>query len=588
MSNMYLQVLYMGIQAKNTCEQENISTPEPADITEDDHYSTALMKDADKLKLMLLAWNYNLQQQAQAQAASAALSPNNSSTTTANTIGTPVTSQSAISTANNTINNCTLTDSRNGTSELGELSSGVPNLGAVAGVGGEDMASLWASYAMGLKKTPPPASSCTPSRSDRDRESSPTGGEGAGSAQDETSSSGNKEDEDDDDEDVDERLDPRHHDPERLKAFNMFVRLFVDENLDRIVPISKQPKEKIQAIIDSCTRQFPEFAERARKRIRTYLKSCRRNKRGREGAPWDAARPTPAHLTSVQAEQILATACENESDNAKRMRLGLEPVSQPMPTLPAATLTLLAMGDLIITMRKKNLRVIHKQQQHRNRQQLCDYAEDEQRQQTDVRSSLEHFASTPIKSLPGKREDTPPTSMTSLAPLTSLASLPNSTLASTPLSLAPTSKLLTSTDNKGLMSQATIVSSSAVNGVASGGAPTAMYRPNFSQAFQRAGPTNVPPTLSAGLYPTQSFTSGLLSNGTQSNTALFFFIFFINQYILLRPTDLSMKNTKPLLSHKLNATEMTAVRQLITGYRESAAFLLRSADELEQLLLQQP
>lgn len=31
-----------------------------------------------------------------------------------------------------------------------------------------------------------------------------------------------------------------------------------------------------QAIIDSCTRQFPEYSERARKRIRTYLKSCRR------------------------------------------------------------------------------------------------------------------------------------------------------------------------------------------------------------------------------------------------------------------------------------------------------------------------
>ncbi|XP_033217426.1 nucleolar protein 4-like isoform X3 [Belonocnema kinseyi] len=511
--------------------KENISTPEPSDISEDDHYSSALMKDADKLKLMLLAWNYNLhhqqQAQAQAQAATAALSPNNSSTTTT-TVGTPVTSQSAICTANNTINNSTLTDSRNGNSEMTDLSAGgVPSLGSVAGVGGEDMASLWASYAMGLKKTPPPASSSTPSRSDRDRESSPAGGEGNGSAHDETSSSGNKEDEDDDDEDGDERLDPRHHDPERLKAFNMFVRLFVDENLDRIVPISKQPKEKIQAIIDSCTRQFPEFAERARKRIRTYLKSCRRNKRGREGAPWDAARPTPAHLTSVQAEQILATACENESDNAKRMRVGLEPVSQPMPTLPAAT-------------------------------------------QTDVRASLEHFSSTPVKSLPGKREDTPPTSLNSLAPLTSLANLPNSNLTSTPLSLAPASKLLTPTDNKSLMSQATIVSSSAVNGVASTGAPTAMYRPNFSQAFQRAGPTTVPPTLSAGLYPTQSFTSGLLSNGTQ------------------RPTDLSMKNTKPLLSHKLNATEMTAVRQLITGYRESAAFLLRSADELEQLLLQQP
>lgn len=71
----------------------------------------------------------------------------------------------------------------------------------------------------------------------------------------------------------------------------MFVRLFVDENLDRIVPISKQPKEKIQAIIDSCTRQFPEFSERARKRIRTYLKSCRRNKRTREGnSAWEPVR----------------------------------------------------------------------------------------------------------------------------------------------------------------------------------------------------------------------------------------------------------------------------------------------------------
>ena len=69
----------------------------------------------------------------------------------------------------------------------------------------------------------------------------------------------------------------------------MFVRLFVDENLDRHVPISRQPKEKIQAIIDSCTRQFPEYAARARKRIRTYLKSCRRTKRTREQAGIDMA-----------------------------------------------------------------------------------------------------------------------------------------------------------------------------------------------------------------------------------------------------------------------------------------------------------
>ena len=62
----------------------------------------------------------------------------------------------------------------------------------------------------------------------------------------------------------------------------MFVRLFVDENLDRIVPISKQPKEKIAAIIQSCNRQFSEFSDRTRKRIRTYLKGCRRHKRTRD------------------------------------------------------------------------------------------------------------------------------------------------------------------------------------------------------------------------------------------------------------------------------------------------------------------
>ena len=136
---------------------------------------------------------------------------------------------------NNQALSSTFADSRNGSSDLVDMPAGtVPNLGAVAGVGGEDMASLWASYAMGLKKTPPPASAATPSRSDRDRESSPPGGEGTGSAHDETSSSGNKDDEDDDDEDADERLDPRHHDPERQKAFNVSSRSmsFHHPNLD--------------------------------------------------------------------------------------------------------------------------------------------------------------------------------------------------------------------------------------------------------------------------------------------------------------------------------------------------------------------
>ncbi|XP_056117034.1 nucleolar protein 4-like isoform X2 [Rhinichthys klamathensis goyatoka] len=128
------------------------------------------------------------------------------------------------------------------------------------------------------------------------------------------------DDEDHDDHDDSDKInDAEGLDPERLKAFNMFVRLFVDENLDRMVPISKQPKEKIQAIIESCSRQFPEFQERSRKRIRTYLKSCRRMKKG-----GFETRPTPPHLTSAMAENILAAACESETRNAaKRMRLDI-------------------------------------------------------------------------------------------------------------------------------------------------------------------------------------------------------------------------------------------------------------------------
>lgn len=38
-------------------------------------------------------------------------------------------------------------------------------------------------------------------------------------------------------------------------------------------------------------------------------------------------------------------------------------------------------------------------------------------------------------------------------------------------------------------------------------------------------------------------------------------------------------------SKLLNKADVVTVRQLIAGYRESAAFLLRSADELEHLLL---
>ncbi|XP_023311290.1 nucleolar protein 4-like isoform X3 [Anoplophora glabripennis] len=385
---------------------------------------------------------------------------------------------------------------RNGNSDIPDLSS-VP--------GGEEMVGLWAQYhsALGLSKgkATPPATRDVPSPVNAD----------TGSAHDETSSSGNKEDEDDDDDESDDKIDAQTHDPERLKAFNMFVRLFVDENLDRMVPISKQPKEKIQAIIDSCTRQFPEFAERARKRIRTYLKSCRRNKRARDpNSPWDATRPTPAHLTSVQAEQILATACENESHNAKRMRLGLEPVSQPMPILPGTQPT-----DTTAA----------------------------------INRGLDFSSSTPVK----LESDAVPSPFPS-------STTPSSTSNSVSKVLSVTPDLKTSSLS---VSNTGVLGNAGMNGLGisstAGSAPTAMYRPNFTQAFQRTGPYPLFP----GTAPFA--TGGLLANG---------------------PADLSMKQ-KPLLNHKLSAGEMTAVRQLITGYRESAAFLLRSADELEQLLLQQ-
>ncbi|KAJ0064867.1 hypothetical protein NL108_017007, partial [Boleophthalmus pectinirostris] len=155
------------------------------------------------------------------------------------------------------------------------------------------------------------------------------------------------DDDHDDHDDSDKINDAEGMDPERLKAFNMFVRLFVDENLDRMVPISKQPKEKIQAIMESCGRQFPEFQERSRKRIRTYLKSCRRMKKG-----GFEIRPTPPHLTSAMAENILAAACESESRNAaKKMRLDVYPATEePMcidKTTPRDPTSLAAPGFTI-------------------------------------------------------------------------------------------------------------------------------------------------------------------------------------------------------------------------------------------------
>ena len=54
------------------------------------------------------------------------------------------------------------------------------------------------------------------------------------------------------------------------------------EKLDRYVPFVKQPEDQIQAIVDFASEQFPEFAPKARKRIRIYLKHFRRSKKLQE------------------------------------------------------------------------------------------------------------------------------------------------------------------------------------------------------------------------------------------------------------------------------------------------------------------
>ncbi|XP_043985802.1 nucleolar protein 4-like isoform X2 [Gambusia affinis] len=287
------------------------------------------------------------------------------------------------------------------------------------------------------------------------------------SAEDLTSSRAQIIDDDDDDhddhDDNDRINDAEGMDPERLKAFNMFVRLFVDENLDRMVPISKQPKEKIQAIIESCSRQFPEFQERSRKRIRTYLKSCRRMKKG-----GFEIRPTPPHLTSAMAENILAAACESETRNAaKRMRLD---VYQP----------------------------------------------------TDESASVDK---------PITRDPAP-------------AAPSGFTIASA--AFAQDQLYTNGGLNYNLRGYGTVGSTQ-----------------QSSSAAQTNGPTDL---SMKSVGPNSSSSSSLSSSASNSH---------------------GQGGGGGGASAQLSPPEVTAVRQLIAGYRESAAFLLRSADELENLILQQ-
>ncbi|CAN8001849.1 unnamed protein product [Ixodes hexagonus] len=402
---------------------------------------------------------------------------------------------------------------------------------------------------------------------------------------DDLSASTKEEDEEDDDDEQD-KLDINSCDPERLKAFNMFVRLFVDENLDRMVPISRQPKEKIQAIIDSCSRQFPEFSERSRKRIRTYLKSCRRTKRTREINGWDTilkvfrGRTAVPHLTSPLAEQILASACENETNNAKRMRIGLQPLGTDSDGAGRSTTPSFHPAAGV----------------------------------TPSHSSI----STPVAV-------TPTTNVSSqlISRLTSpiIGSAPNGNASAVTMAIANPITTINNVEvttvcpfhlhhhhqqyhhqlhnNNNNTVSANIINTNSVASTTNG---TVVVTATPATVTSFMNGTATPHTHTHHHHNCVAGGGTSNNNGTVGNlgNAMNGHHYHTHHRHLSAstgngPTDLSIKKCagngtaeRPMaLKYSLNPTEVNAVKQLIAGYRESAAFLLRSADELEQLLLQQ-
>lgn len=388
---------------------------------------------------------------------------------------------------------------------------------------------------------------------------STSGGAGGEQTPDDLSA-GTKEEDEEDDDDEQDKLDISSYDPERLKAFNMFVRLFVDENLDRMVPISRQPKEKIQAIIDSCGRQFPEFAERARKRIRTYLKSCRRTKRTRDLNGWDMELDVPVRPTTP----------------GYHVTLGVGSASGGLASVPSSVST--SVGPVA----------------------------------NNVSSQLISRLTSPIVTASNGQLSTSSALMPAAAGTLSGSSVVSTTAVDT-TTVCPfhmhhhhhqqqfhqhfTSSANSSSSN-GTLSSAAVVTSSPVTSFMNGGTTVSPHTHHHHKCtFNSAATTNGVGLNSAAastpnghhyhVHHRHANSSAATALGASPSPAA-----------CNSPTDLSVKKCngsssgdRPAatmaLKYSLNPTEVNAVKQLIAGYRESAAFLLRSADELEQLLLQQ-
>ncbi|XP_077497335.1 nucleolar protein 4-like isoform X2 [Amblyomma americanum] len=406
-----------------------------------------------------------------------------------------------------------------------------------------------------------------------ERGTSPPAGGGASGEPDDLSA-GTKEDlDEEDDDDEQDKLDISSYDPERLKAFNMFVRLFVDENLDRMVPISRQPKEKIQAIIDSCGRQFPEFAERARKRIRTYLKSCRRTKRTRDLNGWDMELDVPGRsatpgyhvtvsvggtsgsaLSSIPSSlPVNSSSSTNNVSSQLISRLtapivtssanGLLPASTALSAVSVGSSTLNSTNNSAITTSGVEVTTVCPFHMHHHHHQQFH----------------QHFTTASTN---------PPSVSSNGTILTSPAMVTSSSSSSPVTSFVNGASPHTHTHhhhkcfNNNLNN---VVTAAATNGLSPVTSMAVAANGHHYSVHHR----HVASTTGPG--------SNVVSSPASCNS----------------PTDLSVKKCNGVdrpavaLKYSLNPTEVNAVKQLIAGYRESAAFLLRSADELEQLLLQQ-
>ena len=73
-----------------------------------------------------------------------------------------------------------------------------------------------------------------------------------------------------------------HSDVKKISlCLQAFVRESCKANLDVQVPLTWQPEDRIQTIIDSCIQEFPGYCgqELARKRIGAFLKNCRKTEK---------------------------------------------------------------------------------------------------------------------------------------------------------------------------------------------------------------------------------------------------------------------------------------------------------------------